>query len=148
MSLAECREHCKAGDPRWWSYPGRPDQPTQYGFNTAYCIDPWRDGRLSYTHRSCSGTQEIASRNLPCSCRLEAVRRHPDVLVSISVCHCEYHSYVVIFVRYADTQDEDWLIGSVPGDPSLFVATGGSGHAYKVTLMWDLNLFPDVPVCD
>lgn len=32
---------------------------------------------------------------------------------------------------YADTQDENWLIGSVPGDPSLFVATGGSGHAYK-----------------
>ncbi|KAF9788033.1 FAD dependent oxidoreductase [Thelephora terrestris] len=32
---------------------------------------------------------------------------------------------------YADTQDEDWLIGPAPGDPSLFVATGGSGHAYK-----------------
>jgi len=32
---------------------------------------------------------------------------------------------------YADTQDEDWLIGPITGDPSVFVATGGSGHAYK-----------------
>lgn len=37
-------------------------------------------------------------------------------------------------VRYTDTQDDDWLIGPVPGDPSLFVATGGNGHAYKVNL--------------
>lgn len=55
---------------------------------------------------------------------------------------------MVTLLRYADTQDEDWLIGSVPGDPSLFVATGGSGHAYKVNLTWDTYIFSDVPVPD
>ncbi|KAL1723712.1 FAD dependent oxidoreductase [Schizophyllum commune] len=32
---------------------------------------------------------------------------------------------------YNDTPDGNWLIGSKPGDPGLFFATGGSGHAYK-----------------
>ncbi|KDQ55204.1 hypothetical protein JAAARDRAFT_37733 [Jaapia argillacea MUCL 33604] len=32
---------------------------------------------------------------------------------------------------YLDTPDEDWVIGPHPDDPSLFFATGGSGHAYK-----------------
>ena len=69
---------------------------------------------------------------LPRPCKLDAVHHNPSVLVGVSICHGEFSSSCS--VRYADTQDEDWLIGSVPGDPSLFVATGGSGHAYKVNL--------------
>ncbi|GLB37751.1 putative FAD dependent oxidoreductase [Lyophyllum shimeji] len=32
---------------------------------------------------------------------------------------------------YNDTPDGNWMIGRVPGDSSLVVATGDSGHAYK-----------------
>ncbi|KIM31480.1 hypothetical protein M408DRAFT_64585 [Serendipita vermifera MAFF 305830] len=32
---------------------------------------------------------------------------------------------------YLDTPDEDWIIDEVDGCTSLFVATGGSGHAFK-----------------
>ncbi|KAG6841377.1 hypothetical protein C0991_011717 [Blastosporella zonata] len=32
---------------------------------------------------------------------------------------------------YNDSPDGDWIIGRVPGDPSLILATAGSGHAYK-----------------
>lgn len=35
--------------------------------------------------------------------------------------------------RYTDSPDEDWLIGSDPVDPSLMLATAGSGHAYKAS---------------
>ena len=70
------------------------------------------------------------------------------MLVSIPVCRHERSSDLIAFARYADTPNEDWLIGSVPGDPSLFVATGGSGHAYKVNLAWDPNLLSDVPTHD
>ena len=77
---------------------------------------------------------------LPCPCELDAVHYHPSVLVSVSGRH---HNVSQIFsVRYADTQDEDWLIGYVPGDPSLFVATGGSGHAYKVNLARFGHIYP------
>jgi hypothetical protein len=37
--------------------------------------------------------------------------------------------------RYTDSPDGDWIIGPYPSDPSLFLATGGSGHAYKVRLV-------------
>jgi sarcosine oxidase / L-pipecolate oxidase len=33
---------------------------------------------------------------------------------------------------YLDTPDEDWIIDEVAGYGSLFIATGGSGHAFKV----------------
>ncbi|KAH7927462.1 FAD dependent oxidoreductase, partial [Leucogyrophana mollusca] len=32
---------------------------------------------------------------------------------------------------YTDSPDSDWVIGAYPGDPSLFLATSGSGHAFK-----------------
>jgi sarcosine oxidase/L-pipecolate oxidase len=32
---------------------------------------------------------------------------------------------------YTDTKNGDWLVAYHPRFPSLFVATGGSGHAYK-----------------
>ncbi|KAG5342594.1 hypothetical protein C0989_012099 [Termitomyces sp. Mn162] len=32
---------------------------------------------------------------------------------------------------YNDSPDGNWIIGRVPGDPSLILATAGSGHAYK-----------------
>ncbi|KAG6902365.1 hypothetical protein C0995_000927 [Termitomyces sp. Mi166 len=34
---------------------------------------------------------------------------------------------------YNDSPDGDWIIGRVPGDPSLILATAGSGHAYKAS---------------
>ena len=34
--------------------------------------------------------------------------------------------------RYNDTPDEDWVIGHHPRLSNVIVATGGSGHAYKV----------------
>lgn len=37
-------------------------------------------------------------------------------------------------LRYSDTADEDWVIGFHPKDPSIVIASGGSGHAYKVHL--------------
>lgn len=33
--------------------------------------------------------------------------------------------------RYTDSPDGDWVIGHFPGDPGLFLATSGSGHAFK-----------------
>lgn len=33
--------------------------------------------------------------------------------------------------RYADSLDDDWIIGFHPSDPAVIVSTGGSGHAYK-----------------
>ncbi|KAH7910985.1 FAD dependent oxidoreductase [Hygrophoropsis aurantiaca] len=32
---------------------------------------------------------------------------------------------------YTDSPDNDWVIGRVPGAPSLVLATSGSGHAFK-----------------
>ncbi|KAF9228404.1 FAD dependent oxidoreductase [Gyrodon lividus] len=32
---------------------------------------------------------------------------------------------------YTDSPDEDWVIGPYPGDPTLFLATSGSGHGFK-----------------
>lgn len=32
---------------------------------------------------------------------------------------------------YNDSPDGNWIIGRVPGDPSLMLATAGNGHAYK-----------------
>ncbi|KAL7277840.1 hypothetical protein ACG7TL_008785 [Trametes sanguinea] len=32
---------------------------------------------------------------------------------------------------YTDAPDENWVIGYYPDDPNLFLATSGSGHAYK-----------------
>lgn len=38
---------------------------------------------------------------------------------------------------YTDTPDEDWMIDEVPQHPGLFLATGGSGHAFKVSIcLW------------
>ena len=34
--------------------------------------------------------------------------------------------------RYTDTPDDDWIIGYHPTDSGVLLATGGSGHAYKV----------------
>lgn len=37
---------------------------------------------------------------------------------------------------YLDTPDEDWIIDEVAGyNSSLFIATGGSGHAFKVRVI-------------
>lgn len=33
--------------------------------------------------------------------------------------------------RYTDSPDGDWVIGHFPGDSGLFLATSGSGHAFK-----------------
>ena len=33
---------------------------------------------------------------------------------------------------YLDTPDENWVIDEVADHSSLFIATGGSGHAFKV----------------
>ena len=38
------------------------------------------------------------------------------------------------FDRYTDSPDENWVIGYYPNDENLFLATAGSGHAYKVRL--------------
>jgi sarcosine oxidase/L-pipecolate oxidase len=35
---------------------------------------------------------------------------------------------------YTDTPDEDWMIDEVPQHSGLFLATGGSGHAFKVSI--------------
>ncbi|KAH0829173.1 FAD dependent oxidoreductase [Lanmaoa asiatica] len=32
---------------------------------------------------------------------------------------------------YTDSPDGNWVIGAVPGDPMLFLATSGSGHGFK-----------------
>ena len=40
----------------------------------------------------------------------------------------------VLGFRYNDTPDEDWIIGRHPENPSIILATGGSGHAFKVVL--------------
>ncbi|KAF9243140.1 FAD dependent oxidoreductase [Melanogaster broomeanus] len=32
---------------------------------------------------------------------------------------------------YTDSPDGDWVIGPYPGDPTLFLATSGSGHGFK-----------------
>jgi sarcosine oxidase/L-pipecolate oxidase len=37
---------------------------------------------------------------------------------------------------YTDTPDEDWIIDQVPQHPGLFLATGGSGHAFKVSICY------------
>jgi glycine/D-amino acid oxidase-like deaminating enzyme len=34
--------------------------------------------------------------------------------------------------KYADTIDEDWIIDYHPDHPRLLLATGGSGHGFKV----------------
>lgn len=38
-----------------------------------------------------------------------------------------------LVARYCDTADEDWLMSYHDKYPSLFLATGGSGHAVKVS---------------
>lgn len=37
-----------------------------------------------------------------------------------------------ILYRYNDSPDGDWILGRYPGDSGLMLATGGSGHAFKV----------------
>ena len=37
-----------------------------------------------------------------------------------------------ILYRYNDSADGDWILGRYPGDSGLMLATGGSGHAFKV----------------
>ena len=39
---------------------------------------------------------------------------------------------LIAIVRYTDTPDGDWIIDKYESDPSLIIATAGSGHAYKV----------------
>ena len=39
---------------------------------------------------------------------------------------------VMLLKRYTDTPDGDWIIDNYESDPSLVIATAGSGHAYKV----------------
>lgn len=41
--------------------------------------------------------------------------------------------------RYNDTPDENWIIGRHPENPSIILATGGSGHAFKVFLPYLLK---------
>ena len=38
------------------------------------------------------------------------------------------------FDRYTDSPDENWVIGYYPNDENLFLATAGSGYAYKVRI--------------
>ncbi|KAG6920182.1 hypothetical protein DXG01_004951 [Tephrocybe rancida] len=47
--------------------------------------------------------------------------------------------------RYNDSPDGNWIIGQVPGDSSLILATAGSGHAYKVTLKLKLSTISLTP---
>ena len=37
-------------------------------------------------------------------------------------------------LRYNDTPDGNWVIDRYAQDDSLIIATGGSGHAYKVSI--------------
>jgi len=43
--------------------------------------------------------------------------------------------------RYTDSPDGDWVIGRYPGDSELFLATSGSGHAFKVRLVTSFQNF-------
>ncbi|KIM63945.1 hypothetical protein SCLCIDRAFT_116175 [Scleroderma citrinum Foug A] len=46
---------------------------------------------------------------------------------------------------YTDSPDSDWVIGEFPGDSGLFLATSGSGHAFKATHSnQDLQFLPNV----
>ena len=38
------------------------------------------------------------------------------------------------YCRYTDSPDGNWVIGPFPGDPTLFLATSGSGHGFKVSV--------------
>lgn len=46
----------------------------------------------------------------------------------------------MLHYRYTDSPDDDWVIGYYPSDASLVMATGGSGHAYKVTSTSDIHV--------
>ena len=37
----------------------------------------------------------------------------------------------MVVLRYTDSPDSDWMIGYYPSDSGIFLATSGSGHAYK-----------------
>ena len=37
------------------------------------------------------------------------------------------------YCRYTDSPDGNWVIGPFPGDPTLLLATSGSGHGFKVS---------------
>ena len=52
------------------------------------------------------------------------------------LCRANYSS------RYTDSPDGDWVIGRYPGDPGLFLATSGSGHAFKVRFFTSFSYFP------
>lgn len=71
-----------------------------------------------------------------------ASRRHM-IFFHWTTCHASiviyqerYHACVVWSAdhlsRYTDSPDGDWVIGRYPGDSGLFLATSGSGHAFKV----------------
>jgi len=53
------------------------------------------------------------------------------MLVRISFFCPDLHHLRITRSRYNDSPDENWIIGFYPSDPSLMIATGGSGHAYK-----------------
>lgn len=45
-----------------------------------------------------------------------------------------FHEADIHLRRYTDSPDGNWLIGPFPRDPTLFLATSGSGHAFKVSI--------------
>lgn len=49
----------------------------------------------------------------------------------VAICDREIVTEAGTFCFYCDTPDGDFLIDRVPGHPALFVASGGSGHAFK-----------------
>ena len=51
VSLAQYREPCKDGDPRWWLYQRHPGGSIWRNLDAPYYFDPWGDRRFPYTNR-------------------------------------------------------------------------------------------------
>lgn len=54
------------------------------------------------------------------------------ICIGINTGWYDDHGYLTL--RYTDSPDEDWVIGPYDASRSLFLATGGSGHAFKGSL--------------
>ncbi|THU94486.1 FAD dependent oxidoreductase [Dendrothele bispora CBS 962.96] len=117
------------------------DCPVVINFDTGYyCFPPTNDDIMKMAfHRSGFGhTEGQVSMSSTFASRDGETPNEQDMLSQLRV-HFK-NTYPKLaetpfsgtrLCWYTDTPDEDWIIGRYPQDSSLFLATGGSGHAYK-----------------
>uniref|UniRef100_A0A7S0LC30 FAD dependent oxidoreductase domain-containing protein n=1 Tax=Coccolithus braarudii TaxID=221442 RepID=A0A7S0LC30_9EUKA len=82
---------------------------------------------------SAGGRQTLgAAEEAAAAAQVAAVVESTNKLVAANFPHVEHTPLVTQSCMYTSTPDHDYILGRAPSAPSVILAGGGSGHAFKM----------------